>query len=67
MPLKFLPFAQISESFLAYHQSDNGSMNWMLRPLILLTPDSTPRFYSQLQLYSPLPVADFYPSVDKVQ
>ncbi len=55
---------EVSEYFHAYRESGNDLMNRMLLPLILLTPDSTPRFYSQLQLYRPLPVVDFCPSVD---
>lgn len=44
MPFSFPPFAELSESFSAYHQSGNGSMNRMLLPLILPTPISTLRF-----------------------
>ena len=65
MPLKVLPFAQISESFLAFHQSDNGSMNWMLRPLILLTPDSTPRFARNYSYTARFPWQTFTPLLTK--
>lgn len=44
MPFGFPPSAELSESFLAYHQSGNVSMNRMLLPLILPPPISTPRF-----------------------
>ena len=48
MPLKFLPFAELSENFLVYRQCGIGSVNWILLPRILLALISTPRLCSQI-------------------
>ena len=46
--LEFLPFAEFSESFPVCHQAGDGSISWMLLPLILPASISTPRFCSQI-------------------